>query len=136
PMLSDRDVVIGSTGNRNTPDGEGTPTNTNRTAGAEAAPSCEDAGGIAWLLCGIINATDMALNWVDEQIEVMLTVDRNAYDNPSIQQAWGNIRNIAYLILIPIMLVMVIGTALGYEAISAYTVKRALPRLLIATVFI
>lgn len=111
-----------------------TPSNTSGSQDAEK--SCESAGGIAWLLCGIINAIDSALGWVDDQITTLLNVDRNAYDNPSIQTAWRNIRNIAYIILVPIMLVMVIGTAIGADFISAYTVKRALPRLVAATIFI
>src|SRR5690606_29838183 len=41
-----------------------------------------------------------------------------------------------YIILIPVMLVMVIGTALGWEMFSAYTVKKALPRMVVATIFI
>ncbi len=53
----------------------------------------------------------------------------------ALKHAWGNIRNLAYIILIPVMLIMVIGTALGFSFIDAYTVKRALPRLLVAIVF-
>jgi hypothetical protein len=45
-------------------------------------------------------------------------------------------RNLAYIILIPVMLVMVISTALGFKFVDAYTVKRAMPRLLAAVIFI
>jgi hypothetical protein len=44
-------------------------------------------------------------------------------------------RNLAYIILIPAALIMVLATALGFDFVSAYTVKKALPRFIIAAIF-
>lgn len=103
----------------------------------DVAPSCESEGGaMSWLLCPVVKAIDSALNWVDTQIQALLEINAGYYSNPQLKEAYANIRNIAFIILVPIVLVMVIGTALGFDFVSAYTVKRALPRLLIAVLFI
>jgi hypothetical protein len=103
----------------------------------EASQSCADVGGaLGWLMCPIVTMIDGALDFVDSQIHRLLQVDENLYNNDGIKEAWGKIRNIAFIILVPIMLVMVISTALGFEFISAYTVKKALPRFIIAVIFI
>jgi hypothetical protein len=111
-----------------TPPGGGTTTEDN---------SCESKGGaLGWILCPVITALDGLFNWIDTQIQALLEIDESRYTDENLKIAWSNIRNIAYIILIPIMLVMVIGTALGFEIFSAYTIKRALPRMVIAVIFI
>ncbi len=65
-----------------------------------------------------------------------LEVKPEYYENGSVKNAWARIRNVAYILLIPMMLVMVIGTALGFNFLDAYTVKRAMPRLVLATIFL
>ncbi|HTE57394.1 MAG TPA: hypothetical protein VK694_01510 [Verrucomicrobiae bacterium] len=99
--------------------------------------SCETEGAeLSWLLCPILFALDKFIGGLDEAIQNMLIIPNSYVENPELRQAWGSLRNIAYIVLVPIMLVMVIGTALGFEFFSAYTVKRALPRLIAATLFI
>lgn len=99
--------------------------------------SCENVGlSLAWIACPIINAADYALNWIDTQVQSLLFINNKAYSSDNMYHAWTTIRNIAYIILIPMMLVMVIGTALGFEFFNAYTIKRALPRMVVAVIFI
>lgn len=98
--------------------------------------SCESIGVWAWAACPAISFLSGAINWMDSRIQGLLEVGEGRYTNPELRTAWVNFRNIAYIILIPIMLVMVIGTALGFDIFSAYTVKKALPRMAIAVVFI
>lgn len=106
-------------------------------AGETDDDTCESKGGaMGWILCPIINILDGALNWVDTQIQGLLAIDEDKYTNEDLKTAWLSIRNIAYIVLLPIMLVMVIGTALGFDTFSAYTVKKALPRMVIAVIFI
>ncbi len=107
------------------------------TVDPNGGKSCEDdAGDLGWILCAVIRATDSALSWVDERIQDMLQVDRNIYTNDGIHAGWSNIRNIAFVILVPMVLIMVMGTALNLDFVSAYTVKKALPRILAAVIFI
>lgn len=122
-VAEDGGVTIGTPGEAGDEDGD-------------AGPSCESAGGaMGWILCPVILIIDGALNFLDTQISRLLDFDENRL-SPEIEESWGIIRNLAYTILVPIMLVMVISTALGFEFVSAYTVKKALPRLVVAVIFI
>lgn len=110
--------------------------NTAPKGSPDGRDSCESSGGMAWILCPIIKGLDAAMDWLDDQIQALLEVDQTAYDNPELYRAWSQIRDLAYIILLPIMFVMVIGTAMGSELFSAYTVKKALPRMVAAILFI
>lgn len=105
---------------------------------AENQQSCEEASGVevSWILCPVMRMLDDGVNFLDQKVNELLQVRSEYYTNEDLKSAWTRLRNIAYIILIPIMLVMVIGTALGFSAIDAYTVKRALPRLIAAVLFI
>ncbi|MDQ3123964.1 MAG: hypothetical protein M3Q14_04770 [bacterium] len=125
-------VKIGGVENKDKP-----PVDTRSPDATQDGNSCESrADLLGWILCPVIRIMDSALSYLDEQIMRLLNIDKNKYDNPGLKQVWQQIRNIAYIILIPVMLVMVIGTAIGVEAFSAYTVKRALPRMVVAVIFI
>lgn len=108
--------------------------------GATNGGSCESIGGIlSWILCPVIELLDSASNALDNAIQAQLATpetDTDTEANAQLKEAWGRLRNIALIVLVPIMLVMVIGTALGFQGLDAYTVKRAMPRLLIAVIFI
>jgi hypothetical protein len=103
----------------------------------ENAPSCESEGGsLSWLLCAVLGVGDEVIQALDKAIIDLLTIPSEYYQNEGLELAWSRLRNIAYLLLVPVVLIMVIGTALGFDFVSAYTVKRALPRLIAATIFI
>ncbi|HUP26587.1 MAG TPA: hypothetical protein VM124_03015 [Candidatus Limnocylindrales bacterium] len=105
--------------------------------GQKTQNSCEAKSGVlGWLMCPVLKILDGVFNWLDTQIQALLEINEDAYTNPLLYQAWSNIRNIAFIVLIPIMLIMVIGTAMGSELFSAYTVKKALPRMVAAIIFI
>lgn len=115
---------------------------TESTAEQEEDNSCESAGGaLGWIMCPIAGLLDSVVGFLDENIRELLYVNQDYFDTDegsgtALKKAWTQFRNIAYIILIPIMLVMVIGTALGFEVFSAYTIKKALPRMIIAIIFI
>jgi hypothetical protein len=99
--------------------------------------SCENAGGEgSWFLCPILRGLDSIVGIADRFVISLLSVPSVYYNNPEFKIAWSNFRNLAYMLLVPAMLLMVIGTALGFEFISAYTVKKALPRMVAAILFI
>jgi hypothetical protein len=115
------------------------------TSADNTATSCANAPGadgfeIRWIECPIIEVMDRSMTFLDSQLQSLLRVhdpnDPSYAPSSELHTAWGRIRNIALIILIPIMLVMVIGTALGVSFLDAYTVRRAMPRFLIAIVFI
>jgi len=110
----------------------------NTNAGQAEDQGCESNGGdLGWLFCPLIRLLDSGISKIDEQINDLLEVPPSDYaDDGPLHRAWANMRNLAYVILVPIVLLMVIGTALGFDFISAYTVKKALPRLIAAAMFI
>ncbi len=108
--------------------------------GATNDNSCEANGGsLSWILCPLLFFMDKTVTALDNALNNLLAVPNDYFEGgsgASLELAWSRLRNIALTILIPVMLVMVIGTALGFDFISAYTVKRALPRLIAAAIFI
>lgn len=50
--------------------------------------------------------------------------------------AWATFRNIAYIILVIFALIMVASQILGFDFVDAYTFKKLLPKLVIATILI
>ena len=102
-------------------------------------PSCESEGGeMSWLLCPALRLADDFVGYIDEQIEKLLRVPNDYFEGEDAQKlrdTWARLRNIAYIILVPIVLVMVISTALGFNMFDAYTVKKAMPRLFAAVLF-
>jgi hypothetical protein len=110
----------------------------NSAAGGAAAPiTCESKNPkMGWFTCPLVEQLDKMIGAIDGAIQNQLVVDRLYDEQGSLYRVWQTMRNIALLILLPIMLVMVSGTALGYAAFDAYTVKKALPRMVAATLFI
>lgn len=125
--------------------GTGTGSGGGDGGGADTKPSCESNGGkMSWLLCPVLEYAGEFLQKVDEQLNHLLQVPNNYFECPKdteckgveqLKSSWARLRNIAYIFLVPMVLVMAIGTALGFELVSAYTVKKALPRLAIALIF-
>jgi len=76
-------------------------------------------------MCPVVKLIDGVFGSLGQQIESMLYIEKSHYTDTDLKNVWRNMRNLAYIILVPIMLVMVISTALGFEFISAYTVKKA-----------
>jgi hypothetical protein len=98
--------------------------------------SCESIGGVmSWIMCPVVEILGGALNWVDTQVSRLLEVDTNKVDNPGMYKVWTNFRNIGLTLLILVMLVMVISTALDLGFLDSYTVKKAMPRLVAAIIF-
>ena len=127
-------VTLGETSNARDP-GEGSVSGVDPTGDTE--PSCENGGGEwSWLLCPALRIASDFLQFVDDTVNSLLLVPSEYYDNPDLEASWARMRNIAYIILVPVMLVMIISTALGFDFISAYTIKKALPRFFVAVIFI
>jgi hypothetical protein len=101
----------------------------------EEGDSCNDTGGFSFLLCPLLLMGTESIEIVDERIINSLEVNEKYYSGPELKAAWSRIRDIGYILLIPVLLIMVISTALGFNFVEAYTVKRAMPRLLVAVIF-
>jgi hypothetical protein len=104
-------------------------------AGVESSLCETESGSFGWILCPLLSWASEAIELVEGWISNKLELPSEYYDNEGVKGAWANVRNIAYIILIPVMLLMVISTALGFSVFDAYTVKRSLPRLFAAIIF-
>ncbi len=101
--------------------------------------TCESKGGpLSWFMCPVLALLDGGIFALTNAVESLLSVEYNKYSDPDgpVVQTWQVMRNIALLILVPMMLLMVIGTALEFGPFDAYTVKKALPRMVLAVMFI
>ena len=107
-------------------------------SGLTANKSCESEGGIlSWLYCPVLKIIDGVTSYLDNQVISLLQIPPSYYaTNDRLFNTWARIRNIPLLLLVPIMLIMVLSTALGYNFVDAYTIKRALPRAVAAVMFI
>jgi hypothetical protein len=133
-------ISLGIPGNYHLPAGTGGSGGSGGGAGSVGPPpdSCEaKAGDFGWIICPLTSALDAAMSTLQDSLIQLMTVDRLYNDkNGNLHTVWATMRNIALLMLVPIMLVMVIGTALDYGPFDAYTVKKALPRMFAAVMFI
>lgn len=101
---------------------------------------------LTWMLCPFVHMINAALVQLDTAITNLLSVEQNKIfsltnadgtDNPTGQGyylAWKSFRAIALGILIIGALVMIVGQALGFEVLDPYTVKKILPRLIVAII--
>jgi hypothetical protein len=101
------------------------------------------SGAWNWLICPAIQLAMKGANLIDGLIMSQLDVDvQPIFDNtnkagtPSsgYYQAWSQFRIIATSLLVIAGLVMIVSTALGFEILDAYTLRKTLPRLLVAII--
>lgn len=113
------------------------------TAGGDANPEL-DCGtpwvSLTWYLCPVVHLINSILYGLDNAITSLLSVDQSKiFDTSTVTgagyyKAWQAFRSIALGILVIAALIMIIGQALGFEVLDAYTIKKVLPRLIIAII--
>ncbi|PID32349.1 hypothetical protein CR970_01100 [Candidatus Saccharibacteria bacterium] len=108
------------------------------SGGGTTKKTCESVSKnpISWIFCPLVKLLDGIISALDKGIQNLLIIDESNYNNEGVKNAWATMRNIALALLLPFMLVMVGGTALGAGPFDPYTVKRALPRLIFAAIYI
>lgn len=125
-------------------------TNPNPDDDTDAAADEEDAteetletllcGGIdssmRWIACPLTTLLTEILQGVEEALHALLKTDTSLFDNQGYQGAWSAFRTIALALIVIAGLVIVIGQAAGIQVLDAYTIKKAVPRLVLAVLFI
>ncbi|MGD0284623.1 MAG: hypothetical protein ABSB12_03465, partial [Candidatus Saccharimonadales bacterium] len=96
---------------------------------------------LSWFICPIISSIQNIMNSVGNTITSYLTIPGSYFDTSSaagqpIYEAWNSIRDIALSLLVIVALVMIFSQALSIGPFDAYTVKKVLPRLIIAAIMI
>lgn len=101
--------------------------------------TCETSGtALPWLICPLITGLSGASKGIyDTLIQPLLNVPPiNISPQNAIYQVWSNFRIYGDVVLVVTLLVMVFGEAIGGGLVSAYTVKKVLPRLLVAAILL
>lgn len=103
-----------------------------------------DGNPFTWFICPAIGILEQMIRQVDNFIMSSLEFDTEEVFGTTSQpgggssqgyyKAWNSFRVLATAILIIGALVMIVAQALGLEILDAYTTKKVLPRLLIATI--
>jgi hypothetical protein len=95
---------------------------------------------LTWIICPVVDTLVGIVETLDNVITDQLTFESNdVYNSDSTtayRSAWSSMRNIALGLLVAAGLVILISQALGMEILDAYTIRKSLPRLLVATVLI
>lgn len=105
------------------------------TGDTNEASSCS-INGIGWIVCPVVNflaqIADVAYNMLADNF---LKVPSSIFDSPELNTAWKSFRDIANIILICGFLVMIYSQLTG-AGLSNYSVKKLLPKIIVAAVLI
>lgn len=98
---------------------------------------CQDSlGSVAWLVCPTTNTVAGAVDWLYEQIEGLLVVNPvEAKDGAPIYEIWKYCRGFTNIVFIIFLLIVIYSHLTGW-GISNYGLKKALPKLIVATVLV
>jgi hypothetical protein len=112
-----------------------------------------------WAICAIVNGMVDISNSLDNLINNLLSVGTGsnatcngtpteifggtspgcgitANTSAAYKTAWGSFRDIALGLLVVACLVVIVSTALGFELLDAYTIRKMLPRIIIVAIAI
>ncbi len=108
----------------------------------EVEKTCStEAGVLGWILCGVLAVLDETTQFLEEQIRGLLFInpdqfDRSSPNGASLYRSWSIFRSIATVIIVVIALIMIFSEAMGAGIFDNYSVKKLLPRLVIAGIAI
>ncbi|MEO5627561.1 MAG: tail fiber domain-containing protein [Candidatus Saccharimonadales bacterium] len=103
----------------------------------DSKPSCESQNSniaISWLVCGMVGLIDQSVQSFGGAVDNLLNIQKNEYDQPEIKIIWSVVKNFATFLLIAVALIMVISQALDFGPFDAYTIRKVLPKLIIAVI--
>ena len=111
----------------------------------EVPPSCDGSiPGLGWLICKILEGTDSLVSGSVGILKGLLTIEREEYEDPvnttaevnGLRRAWGAMRLISTVLLVGIALFVILSQILGSELLSAYSIKKIIPRLVVAVILV
>lgn len=102
--------------------------------------SCYDALPIfGWAICWVIDIADSMYGFMKDRVYDLLYIPETAYNNTDctngcLKNSWTVVKNLATVGLVLVALVMIASQIFSFEFVSAYTIKKVIPRLVIATI--
>ena len=130
-------VTIGADGSligpNGTPIGPGTPPS--QQPDSINGTNCSKAGSFGWIICPVVSAINNLLTkiydgFVKPELEVQAL---SVTATPEIYKVWGSFRDLADGLFVLLFIIILFGNLLSIE-FDAYTVKKALPRLVLAVI--
>jgi hypothetical protein len=112
------------------------------SAASDKASTCEGSIPVlGWVICAITEAADNIIGFMESTVKGLLRVEPKMYGEGlggvnKLKTAWSAIRIIATVAMVGIALFMIISQMLSLDMVSAYTVKKMVPRLVIAIIAI
>lgn len=91
-------------------------------------------GALDWFGCVVAKAMISILETLTKAIGEMLQTNVNDRQEDSLKAIWSNFLTFANIIFVIAFLVMVLSTALDLGIFDAYTVKKLLPRIIVAVI--
>lgn len=131
--------------NQDCPNGKNADGSCVENADQDAIGDC-GGGAMNWIICPVIQLAKAGAEKIDSFIMKSLEVDvtgifetdctdpNKPCTGKAYYAAWNSFRIIATAILVVAGLVMVISQALGFDFLDAYTMRKVLPRLVIAII--
>jgi len=105
------------------------------SASGSGGPSCGDTSDFAWIICPAItwigNETVALYNTVIQPMLQVQPIDKNNI----LQGVWGAFRNLADVFFVVVFLIVIFSTAIS-TGLDSYTVKKMMPRLVMAAILI
>lgn len=93
-------------------------------------------GVLDWLFCPLTSGMSVAAGKLESLIEGQLNfnIKQNLNETGGVHLAWSVIRDVASVFVVILLLVMVFSQAIGGGFLDPYTIKKLLPRLVIAVI--
>jgi hypothetical protein len=120
-----------------TPPGLGDPSASSSANGGDTSTCPLSSGPLSWILCPVIDLVQEGIKAIMEKVVVPLLVVpplSSETTNP-IHQLWSNFLALSDALLVLVFLFMIFSTVASFGA-ESYTVKRVLPRIIIAAILI
>lgn len=111
---------------------------TTETGGGASIDCSFNWNPMNWLTCSLVSGISKAAEALYGLITHLLVipVDKFMANDGSLYAVWGTFRYFAMALLVIVGLVMVISQALDLNFLDAYTIKKVLPRIVIAVIAI
>lgn len=109
------------------------------TGNDDARVQCENSGDpLGWFLCAVFNGVSGMADWLFHSFvqPFLVTTPISTDSNDPSFKVWSSFRIYGNIFLILALLILVIGQSVGGGLVDAYTVKKMVPRILIAAIMI
>ena len=108
----------------------------NASSNQSPVERCEDQGGVfGWIFCHAAAVADDFASVFERYLANLLRVG-DIGSNEQLKASWQIIVRMTTIVIIVIALIIAVSQIFGFEFLSAYSVKKALPRLVIGVIAI